>query len=62
VTDHDLHAVLVAMTRYGGGFAKALAEATVRADAENRAILLGAFGPLFEQYRRQFVAPREVPS
>jgi hypothetical protein len=38
------------MLQYGGSFAKAIADAWVCADAQNRAKLEQAFGDLFQRY------------
>jgi hypothetical protein len=46
-----MNAALEAMEKYGGSFVKALAEAYLRADAENRARLKAAFPEIFDRYR-----------
>ena len=48
VTDFQLFA---AMARYGGSFAKAIAEAATRADANNMTRLKHAFPELIDEYR-----------
>lgn len=47
-TDHD---ALLAMKKFGGGFASSLAVAWLRADSDNRKRLQDAFGDLLEDYR-----------
>jgi len=42
--------ILIAMKRYGGGFASRLAEAWLVADNQNRAKLRMAFPDLIEKY------------
>lgn len=42
--------VVEAMTAYGGGFVKALAEAARRADPENLARIKAAFPELWQEY------------
>lgn len=44
-------AVLHHMRDTGGGFVKALADAWFRADPRNQALLHGAFGWIYQQYR-----------
>ena len=46
------HRAAALMQAYGGGFASALGLAYHRADSGNQARILGAFGHLFERYRR----------
>lgn len=46
--DHD--GAILAMARYGGGFASALANAWMHADATNDARLCAAFPELLAQY------------
>ncbi len=43
-------AVATAMERFGGGFAKALAVAVLRADSDNLARLRAAFPELWTEY------------
>lgn len=47
VTEYD---VLEAMRIDGGGFIKALAEAWARADMNNKAKLMRAFGDYYDEY------------
>ena len=50
-SDYDyMFAVAEAMQRYGGSFAKAIAEAWFRADNDNRKKLERCFFELFEEY------------
>jgi hypothetical protein len=50
MSDQELHRAAQNMERYGGGFATAIAKAFYVADTDNRRLLLGAFGHLFEDY------------
>ena len=47
------HRAAALMQQHGGGFASALGLAFHRADSGNQALILGAFGHLFERYRRE---------
>ena len=47
------HRAAALMQKRGGGFASALGVAYHRADSGNQALILGAFGHLFERYRRE---------
>jgi hypothetical protein len=47
---NELHAAAHQMDKTGGGFASAIANAYFRADSTNKAILLDAFGDLFEKF------------
>jgi hypothetical protein len=44
------HQIAHAMSKYGGGFAQAIAESWFRADSSNRAKLEEAFDELFQRY------------
>ncbi len=46
--------ILDNMKRYGGGFVQALAEAAIKADGSNYAMLRNAFPHLWEQYGARF--------
>lgn len=50
MTDSQLYKAAYAMESYGGGFARAIAEAFFRADGDNKKRLLAAFGDLFEKF------------
>jgi len=47
------HRAAALMQLHGGGFASALGLAYHRADSGNQAKILGAFGHLFERFRRE---------
>ena len=47
------HRAAALMQQHGGGFAAALGLAYHRADSGNQARILGAFGHLFERFRRE---------
>lgn len=47
----DEQALLAAMQRYGGGFARALAQTWTLADKDNRHKLRREFGEFLESYR-----------
>ena len=47
------HRAAAFMQKHGGGFASALGLAYHRADSGNQVLILGAFGHLFERYRRE---------
>ena len=47
------HRAAALMQKRGGGFASALGVAYHRADSGNQARILGAFGHLFERFRRE---------
>ena len=47
---NELHEAAHSMQRTGGGFASRLADAYFYADSTNKAIMLDAFGHLFEKF------------
>jgi hypothetical protein len=53
--DYKNYKVLEAMTKYGGGFVKSLAECCYRADRNNYKILETAFKEYFDEYNNTFV-------
>lgn len=50
LSEQEYENALIAMRRYGGGFVSALAEAWIRADHYNRAVLAAAFPDLLREY------------
>lgn len=52
------HEILCAMKGFGGGFMKALAEAYLRGDGGNRAIIRAAFREYWEKYAKMAILAR----
>jgi hypothetical protein len=51
MTEDQLHKAAHNMRQYGGSFAAHIADAYFVADRNNKALLLSAFGHLFERYK-----------
>ncbi len=60
-TEAELHAGFLAMSRYGGGFASALADAWFRADPYNRETIQKTWPDLTCDYVRTAHERGEVP-
>jgi hypothetical protein len=61
LTDDEKIAIFRTMSRYGGGFASAVAEAWLRADPYNRETIEKAFPDLVREYRDMAESRGEMP-